>query len=420
MDTAVSHAQQAVELAGNCRFPHQQARGHQILGELLGILGQADQAILQLQDALILFREQKDMLGEAETFHILGLQTYYLGQFEQSRSYYEKSLRLKEAVAAKAAMAATYTQLGLLATDTGQFAEALEYYQKSLQLEQQSGDRRREGTVLHNLGLVSQHLRAFSQARIYYQQAIQLARENGETQREAITLGNLGDVAYALGNFELAHRYYAEALDLREQLNDPRGVTWLCCSNAMVANMLGNYPEAEQFAARALTLAQEQEALPRLAFALTYWADARAGQGDVAAAKQAHEEALQIRRSIKQEHLATVQLTRLGQMALQEENLEEALTYVDQLLPFLQEHPLGNLRLSGETAVFCYRVLAILQDARADEVLLDAYQALQEVAEKFEDSMAKSTYLSRVAAHHQIMLLIEHNPKVVWPLSREA
>lgn len=407
LQTAVSHAQQAIELAENGRFPHLAARGYQILGNLQGLLGQAEQAISQLQKALQLFHEQNDRLGEAETLHMLGLQRYYLGQFGQSRHSYEQSLKLKEAVGAKAAMAATYTQFGLLATDTGQFAEAVELYQKALQLERQSGDRRREGAVLHNLGLVSQHLRAFSQARLYYQQAIQLARENGETQREAITLGNLGDVAYALGNFELAQRYYAEALALREQLNDLRGITWLCCSNAMIANTLGNYTQAEEFASRAIQLAKEQNERPRLAFALTYWADARAGQGDLTAARKAHEEALHIRQAIKQEHLATVQLTRLGQMALQEEDLDEALIYVEQLLPYLLENPLGNLRISGETAVFCYRVLAILQDHRADEVLYDVFQALQEVAAKFEEDIAKATYLSRVAAHHQIMLLME-------------
>lgn len=396
--------QKAITISQNEQFADLEALCYQQQGNAYVQLGQTEAATAVLNKALALFQQLNQPYCEAEIYHILGVQAYQRGQYQTSLSEFQKALTRKKALAGPLSIAMTLNGLGLLANDMGNYELAEQYYDEALQVQQNTANNQDKATISHNLGLLAQHRRQFEKAEQHYQRALSLAPASRLT---AVTIGNLGDIAFFKGNYHLAQKRYGQGLAAREALQDTRGIIWSCCCNAITANRLGDYEKGQQFAVRAIELAEALNEQPRLAFALTYWGDARRGLGHGDEAKEAYQRVLAIRQKLNIEHLTAVPLTRLGQLALDDEELETASQYVEQLLPYLEKSPLGNLFISGEVPLLCFQVLAIQGDRRANSVLRSAYTTLTTTAEQFTSEAMKTMFLQNVMAHRRLTMLSE-------------
>ncbi len=394
----------AMALIENQQFTELEAFCYQQLGVAYVRLGKTEEATAVLNKALARFQQLKQPYCEAEIFHILSIQAYQLGQYEESLSTLQKSLTRHKSLAGSANIAMTLNSMGLVSNDMGDYDAAEKYYREALEVQQNTANNQEKSKILHNLGLLAQHRRHFEKAEQYYQRALSLVPASSQS---AVTLGNLGDIAFFTGNYALAKKRYAQGLAKREALQDTRGIIWSCCCNAVTANILGEYEKGQQFSERAIQLAEELNEQPRLAFALTYWGDARWGLGHQVEAEAAYQQVLAIREKLNIEHLTAVPLTRLGQLALEDEDMETAKLYVEQLLPYLKKSPLGNLFISGEAPLLCYRVLAIQGDSRADAILKSAYSTLRTTAEQFTNDAMQTIFLQNVLAHRRLKMLVE-------------
>ncbi|MCA9979307.1 MAG: tetratricopeptide repeat protein, partial [Anaerolineales bacterium] len=272
---AISHSQQALALLQTLPpAPALAAEAYLRLGRAYLQQNDHQHATPALHEARTRYAALGQPYYEAEAWHSLGVQAHYQGQVAQSMAYYEQALALKRRAGGQLSVGTILSSMGLLANELRQHEQARAYYEEALQIQCVLGDREGQSQVLHNLGLLAQHVRQFEQAQTYYEQSLLIAKMVGNQRGAAVTTGNLGDVAFFLGDYERARRQYAAGLALREKLGDERGVLWSLCCNAIAANTVGEYAAGLALAERAVALAEKLGDEPRLAFALTYWADA--------------------------------------------------------------------------------------------------------------------------------------------------
>jgi tetratricopeptide (TPR) repeat protein len=118
-----------------------------------------------------------------------------------------------------------------------------------------------------------------------------------------------------------------------------------------------------------------------------------------------YQQAMEVlQKTSAQPHLVTEPLAGLARVALAQGEREQALTYVQEILRYLESYP----ELCGtddplQVYLACYRVLRASKDPRAQDLLDNAYQLLQERALKIDDEELRRSFLGTVPAHREIV-----------------
>jgi hypothetical protein len=126
--------------------------------------------------------------------------------------------------------------------------------------------------------------------------------------------------------------------------------------------------------------------------------------GQLADAKLAFEQALNLRRELKQPTLATEPMAGLIQVALR---MEDALL-VSQLLEELMGYLSDGGTLDGteeplRVYLACYRALERLGDPRSTSVLETAIQLLEAQVSKINDEQSRRMYIENVPWRRELM-----------------
>jgi tetratricopeptide (TPR) repeat protein len=133
--------------------------------------------------------------------------------------------------------------------------------------------------------------RLMEQARALFGQA-------GDRYGEKAALANLGDHHAHLGNYDLARGYARQALQMAAEPGDPTTLAFAWKALGLVHSRLGEHRQAISCYRQALALAQQRKSsLARnwLTSLLADYGDACRAAGDLPAARQAWQQALQIR-----------------------------------------------------------------------------------------------------------------------------
>ncbi|BDT12481.1 hypothetical protein N39L_22040 [Limnospira platensis NIES-39] len=208
------------------------------------------QALVQLNQALLLYQQVGLGSQAAETFLGLGLVYKSLGDlrasleaYQQALSYYESSDRILDA-------AYSLNQIGKIHYELGDYQKAVEVYQQAIIFYGQGGDLRGKAYALNNLGAVYEPLGKFQEALEVYTQALELHERANNRVGLASSLNNLGLLYDALGNFELSLDYYKRSLSLWQELDHAHG-------EASTLNNIGLYHESQDDFEQALQSFQQ-------------------------------------------------------------------------------------------------------------------------------------------------------------------
>ncbi|MFO7030772.1 hypothetical protein B9T07_12335 [Limnospira fusiformis CCALA 023] len=208
------------------------------------------QALVQLNQALLLYQQVGLGSQAAETLLGLGLVYKSLGDlrasleaYQQALSYYESSDRILDA-------AYSLNQIGKIHYELGDYQKAVEVYQQAIIFYGQGGDLRGKAYALNNLGAVYEPLGKFQEALEVYTQALELHERANNRVGLASSLNNLGLLYDALGNFELSLDYYKRSLSLWQELDHAHG-------EASTLNNIGLYHESQDDFEQALQSFQQ-------------------------------------------------------------------------------------------------------------------------------------------------------------------
>lgn len=232
-EEAVSLAQTMTE-----RFP-QFGLGWKVLGTVFKLIGRSADALLPMQQAVILFPD------DVEIHNNLGVTLNDLRQFEEAEACYRRALEIKPDYAE------AHYNLGITLNDMGRYEEAESSFRCALEIKPDYAEAH------SNLGVTLNDLGRFKEAESSFRRALAIKPAYVEAHN------NLGSSLNSLGRFEEAEASFRLALEVKP--DSPKAHNNL----GIALNGQSRFEEAKASFRRALEIQPEDaEALSNLGVTL--------------------------------------------------------------------------------------------------------------------------------------------------------
>ncbi len=157
-------------------------------GDVLQFLDRRDEAITNYDEALAIYRQVGDRLGEANTLKAQGDVLQFLDRRDEAIENYAQALAIYRQVGARLGEANTLQAQGDVLQFLDRRVEAITNYDEALAIYRQVGDRLGEANTLKAQGDVLQFLKRSSEAIENYDEALAIYRQVGDRLGEANTL----------------------------------------------------------------------------------------------------------------------------------------------------------------------------------------------------------------------------------------
>ncbi|MBG1266719.1 CHAT domain-containing protein [Nostoc sp. WHI] len=312
---------------------------------------QFEVALQSWQQALIIYREIKDRLGEGKSLGNLGLVYFFLGNYTKAIDYQQQRLAIAREIKDRLGEAQSLGNLGLAYQVLGNYPKTIDYLQQSLAIARKIKDRSGEVESLGNLGVVYLSLGDYPKAIDYLQQGLLIAREIKDRQREGNAIGNLGTAYFSFGDYTKAIDYHQQSLAIARQIKDRRGEGQSLGSIGAAYEKLGDYPKAIDYFQQGLVIARAIKNRLSEGNALGNIGNVYEKLGDYPKAIDYHQQSLAINREIKDRLGEKATLGNLGVVYLRLGDYPKAIDHYQQSLAIAREikdrlgegNGLGNL-----------------------------------------------------------------------------
>ncbi len=187
--------------------------------------GDYSQATQWGEQALSLYREADNALGEARVLMHLGLFAFDLGATAQAQAYYEASLPIYRALGNQADAVAVMHNLANLYNQLNDAGRALPLYDECLSFYERTDDRSGVELISLGMGAIYRDQGELTQATAAFERSLALAGELGDDWSAAVAELNLGDLATDQGDYQAARLQLSEALAQFERIGDQQMIS---------------------------------------------------------------------------------------------------------------------------------------------------------------------------------------------------
>lgn len=296
--------------------------------------------------------------------------------------------------------------LGMGLAVQGKISAARTALQEALDLVQKERFVYLEGYILSELGFIYAMSGDWALAEGTTQQALQLNLGLNNALNRGHQYTHLALYAEALGDYDRAIAWTDQVLAFRPLMPDPNNDLSALLVRGRAMRYLGHHAEAESACQQLLTLAQT---LGRP----TECAQARIELGHVLLAQQRrqmaeghYQAALAIAATGHLSWQAAAQ-AGLAQVRLQQNDLGQALQWVEKSLHLLLTQALDTQYEVVAAALGCYQVLSAAHDARASVILRRAYDWVEAQSLKISDENLRHSFLAKAPYHQQLQSLVQ-------------
>jgi predicted ATPase/class 3 adenylate cyclase len=276
------HLQRALDTGDRDAVPPSvRARALDGAGALAEAQGDVERAAQFHEEALALWRQAGDRIGQARSLENIGLiELHDRGNAPGARACYESALVLYREERDQQGIVSVLRNLGDAALAQEQFSEAAALYEDALVHARQLGYTRDIAASLTSLGALAffqgDHLKAIR----HYEESLPLWRQLDHLPGIALTLGNLGEALDHAGDVLRAKAHYIECLALSSDLGDRQGIAFAKSHLARIARQDGDPTHAATLFAQSARICHEIGDDGRLAEALEGLAGTLADLGD--------------------------------------------------------------------------------------------------------------------------------------------
>ena len=337
MDGAIASYEDAMRLYQQVGDRLGEANVRKAVGDVQQFRKDMDVALGSYEEALTLFRQVGSKLGEANVLRAIGDVQQFRDEREAALGSYEQALTLFRQVGSKLGEANVLQAMG----DVQQFRKdmdtALGSYEEALTLFRQVGDRLGEANVLQSMGGMQQFRNEREAALGSYEQALVLFRQVGDRLGEANVLQATGDVQQFHGEHGAALASYEQAFALFRQIGSKLGE----------ANVLRSIGDVQQFRdereaalgsyEQALTLFRQVGSKLGEANVLQAMGDVQQFRKDMDTALGSYEEALTLFRQIGSKLGEANVLQAIGDVQQFRDEREAALGSYEQALTLFRQ-----------------------------------------------------------------------------------
>ncbi|MEZ4863090.1 MAG: hypothetical protein R3C14_17350 [Caldilineaceae bacterium] len=382
--------------------------------------------------------------------HLLWRRSHFLiaalGQIEEGQQLAEEVLAWGEHLHDATLTAWGYYELNVAALFQGDYLRQEELVRQAIRLAQQQGDQRAQANYLLLLAISLKMQQAFVAAAAAFEEALTLAQAVGSGRLALMIRSNLGSFHWETGNFTKAQEYLQQALTQAQARAQKDSATFATACLGALAQTLGDYANARAYCAAAhqgyvelgdkVLEAQLLNLLGALcidmgelaaaddycrralasAVAQTYTVQREAlmiqGQlqrsaGNWAAARTAYTAAYAVS---QQTNLISEWLPIQAQLAalhLTEGETVAALAAIEPVLANFAEVQWSVAQRPQELLLIAYHILCAAQDPRAQAILHQAWQLVQEHVATIDDPRLRHTYRTNVPVNRELARLVE-------------
>lgn len=169
------------------------ARALDILGEVATEVGEYQAAPDLFEQALEIYRDLKDLAGEADMLMQLGWAAMRLGDYPAADRFLNEARLLFERLQQSTLLAQALSGLGELAVRRGEVKNAQNFLNESLRLRRELGERWGEAVSLGTLGWSALLERDFKNVRSHLGESLVIRQEIGDQGGQAWCLEKLGE-----------------------------------------------------------------------------------------------------------------------------------------------------------------------------------------------------------------------------------
>ena len=221
----------------------------------LYIKRQDDASRENVEKALTLAKEEKNIWGEGEAHRILGLLALQEAKYPESKSELEQALALFESVSATWSVAFVHKHLGAVENGLGHYAQAVDYYQKGLSEFEKLHDVIDQALVLEGLMFIDSL--PMSERDAYAEKGLTLARQTGNKALAGHFLHSIGDHLFNSGDYATALEKLNEAATAFEEANDRAALARVWTSLGRLYRAHGAFDDAIASYQKGLSIQQE-------------------------------------------------------------------------------------------------------------------------------------------------------------------
>ncbi|MBK8988228.1 MAG: tetratricopeptide repeat protein [Chloroflexi bacterium] len=365
--------------------------------------GKLGDALLQAETAVNLAQELGDSVRRGRGLMLLGNAHAKNGALRKSVQYLEASLTEARRGQDLALEGETLRYLGTTIQSMEERVQGNLYMQQALAISREVGDRIQEQAILLYMGVNEIEAQNYLAGRQYLEEALPMLQATGNRPLESRIQNALGFVNAALGQLEKALSYHERSRHISHDIGDLLQESHACHNLCTVSRKLGRLEAAEQHGREALRLALHFDLAEPIAYAWLHLGYVFHDQGDFKSAAEAFIQSRDIWRTHERWGLMIEATAGLAISLWQQRETAAALSQVEEVLDFLADQPLQGVDEPTQIYLNCYRVLHGNGEGRADALLRQAYDRLQVVADKIDDSALRTAFWQNIPAHRALL-----------------
>jgi two-component system, sensor histidine kinase PdtaS len=219
-------------------------------------IGESTLALTTLEEALLIFQQQRDSMGIANSLNTLSIITRDMGDLDQALIFSEESLRIHRLTKNRLGEAQTLNSMAGLYKEIGDTTAALVFYEKALSLRKELNDYAGEAVILNNIGVLYKNQGKDYLALDYFNKSLVISQLTDNVIGQGHALLNIGEVNFNRANYAEALRHANEAHSIGETTNNAQVMKKALSLLVNTHKILGNWQLAFSYQEQLMELNQ--------------------------------------------------------------------------------------------------------------------------------------------------------------------
>lgn len=216
-------------------------------------------AIAEYEKARLLYREIKDISGQATALQYIGRMYETQSDYAQALAYYSRALEFWRQLTDRRGEALALESIGGMNVFLGRLDQALPSLSQSAEIHRITGDKEGEALAYHETANIYFQKGDFARALETFARAERLYRDVGTKGLLGYLLSNMGEAYRGIGQLKTAADYQNQALAVFRAMNQSHGIATGLVYLGVVYSELGEARKAVSFYEQAAPLCASLE-----------------------------------------------------------------------------------------------------------------------------------------------------------------